>query len=89
MNNLQLYYPELNLGSYNPEEGDLAAGFITDCQFIGSLKDLEGTVDSLVFAGKDYVCILTVDSGYSTPSISIHHKSVLEEIKERIVGNLV
>jgi len=72
------------LGSYQPEDGDISKGLKDDCTLLGILRNTEGKADSLVFEGDSYVCILTVDSGYGTPTISVHDKSVLEEIKSRI-----
>lgn len=72
------------LGSYSPEGGNLAEGFIADCELIGTLKGIEGGSDTLVFEGEYYVCLLTVDSGYGRPSIAIHDKAVLKEIKNRL-----
>ena len=77
-------YP--SLGAYSPEDGDLSDGFKDGCKLLGSLENSEtGKTDSLVFEGDNYVCILTIDAGYGEPSISIHDKSVLQEIESRIV----
>ena len=74
-----------SIGSYSPEDGDLSSGFKDNCRLLGSLEDNEtGKTDSLVFEGDNYVCILTIDIGYGEPSISIHDKSILQEIENRI-----
>lgn len=77
-------YSNSTLGSYSPEDGDLSKGFITDCEYVGMLKDEEGRLNTLVYRGEGYVCILTVNSGYGKSAITVHDESVLEEIKDRI-----
>jgi hypothetical protein len=77
-------YSDIKLGSYSPEDGDLSEGFITDCDYVGMLTDEEGKPNTLVYEGENYVCLLTLDSGYGRSSISLHDKSVFNEIKDRI-----
>jgi hypothetical protein len=80
-----IFQPGQNLGAYSPADGDLSAGLKDDCTVLGTLTDIEtNTINAVVFEGSNYVCILTPDSGYGAPAISIHDKSVLKEIQDRI-----
>jgi hypothetical protein len=80
-----IFQPGKNLGAYSPADGDLSAGLKDNCLILGTLTDVEtNTIDAVVFEGDNHVCILTPDSGYGAPVISVHDKSVLKEIQDRI-----
>jgi hypothetical protein len=83
---IELFIQKSSLGSYTPEEGDLSEGFKDHCNIKGPLNNYNtGEIDCLVFEGNTYVCILTIESGYGNPSITVCDKSVLDEIKERTI----
>ena len=83
MQNVTLFW-DRNLGSYSPEDGDLSEGFIGGCNYVGTLTNEQGTPDTFVYEGDDYVCLLVLDSGYGRSSIQLHNKSVLNEMRNRI-----
>lgn len=83
MESVNLFW-DRSIGSYNPENGNLSQGLIGDCIYVGMLTDKEGRPDTAIYEGSEYVCLLTLDTGYGRSAISIHSKSVWEEIKKRI-----
>lgn len=85
MQKANLYW-DATLGIYDPSEGDLSAGFVADCNFLGALLDLSGQPDAFVYEGEKFVVLLILDGGYGKSDIRICDKSVLEEIKSRLVG---